>query len=92
MTRAARCIGGIILALALVAGAAAAEELPVWPNEQQAMLRRVEEQLLVVQRQLFKARQQHDAAGIETHGTRFRELQDSRRKLLELTRDQLPSE
>lgn len=92
MTRAARCLGGIALALLLGAGAAAAEELPLWPYEQQSMLSEVEEKLLVVQRQLFKARQQHDAAAIETYGTRFRELQDTRRKLLALTRDQLPSE
>jgi hypothetical protein len=72
--------------------AAAAGELPSWPHEQQDVLRQVEEELLVVQRRMFKARQKHDVAALETDEVRFRELQEQRRQLIELTRDQLPSE
>lgn len=87
--RVARLLVAGLLALAL---GAAAQELPSWPHEQQALLRQVEDQLLTVQRHLFKARQQQDADAVATYGAQYRELQDTRRKLIELTRDQLPSQ
>jgi hypothetical protein len=87
----ARPIAALAVALLLVR-AAAAEELPSWPHEQQAMLQQVEQDLLTAQRQLFKARQQQDTAAIEGASARYRELQDTRRALLELTRNQLPSQ
>lgn len=93
MTRRAQLAARLALAMIVgAAGAAAAEELPSWPHEQQAMLRQVEDQLLTVQRQMFKARQQGDAAALDRAGTRFRELQDTRRQLIDVTRNQLPSE
>lgn len=94
MNRGARLIARLALGVCLAgaAGAAAAEELPSWPHEQQAMLRQVEDELLTVQRQMFKARQQGNAAALETSGAQFRDLQDKRRQLIELTRDQLPSQ
>ncbi len=93
MNRCGRLMGGIALVLAVgIAGAATGEGLPSWPHEQQAMLQQVDGQLLTVQHQLFKARQQHDAAAIENYGNQFRALQDTRRQLIALTRNQLQSQ
>jgi hypothetical protein len=90
--RGGRRLAALALALALgVAGVTVGEELPSWPHEQQALLQQVEEQLITVQHQLFKARQQHDTAALEAYGNQFRALQDQRRQLIELTRNQLPS-
>jgi hypothetical protein len=91
VTHTSRFIAALALLLVL-APAAGAGELPSWPHEQQAMLRQIEDELLVVQRQLFKARQQHDTAALESLGARYRELQETRRVLIEITRNQLPSE
>lgn len=82
----------LALVLALAAGARAEDPLPVWPHEQQALLRETESELLAVQRQLYKARRQGDAAAEQTHGEAFRTLQLKRRALIELTKDQLPVE
>lgn len=85
--------GAALLALCGAGAAFAAdEELPVWPHEQQAMLRQVEDDLLAVQRKLFKARQFQDQAAVESSSEEFRQLQDTRRKLINLTKDQLPAE
>jgi hypothetical protein len=71
---------------------ARAADLPEWPHEQQAMLRDVEGRLLRVQHQMFAARQQDDRAAVVELGKQFSELQAQRRQLIELTKDQLPSE
>ena len=94
MSTLTRRLARIALAMAIGAnGALAAEdELPTWPHEQQAMLRQVEDDVLALQRKMFKARQQGDTATVEQLNTRFRELQEKRHKLIDVTRDQLPSQ
>jgi hypothetical protein len=78
--------------LALAAIPVGAADLPVWPHEQQALLLTTEDELLQVQRKLFAARQRHDQTSIDELGQQFKELQEKRRQLIELTRDQLPSQ
>ena len=94
MSTLTRRLARIALALAIGAnGALAAEdELPTWPHEQQAMLRQVEGDVLALQRKMFKARQQGDTATVEQLNTRFRELQEKRHNLHEVTSDHLPSQ
>jgi len=82
----------VALAAALAAGPARAEDLPQWPHEQQEMLRETEAQVLKLQRQLSAARRNNDAASVAELSQQFKALQEKRRKLIVLTRDQLPSE
>lgn len=88
--------GRVLLAVALLCATAVppavADDLPVWPHEQQAVLNATEEELLIVQRKLFAARQGNDQAAITALSRQFRALQDKRLALIELTSGQLPSE
>lgn len=90
-----RC-GLVLLAVAMLCATAVppavADDLPVWPHEQQAMLNAADEELLTVQRKLFAARQAKDEPAINALTKQFQALQDKRRALIELTRGQLPSE
>ena len=54
-----RALAVALVLLALAVCPALGDELPQWPNEQQAMLRNVEGQVLQVQSQLFAAHQEH---------------------------------
>lgn len=87
-------LAAVALAVLVAAGGARAadDELPKWPHEQQAMLRQVEDDVVDVQRKMFKARQQGDTAALGKLDKQLRELQDKRRKLINLTKDQLPAE
>jgi hypothetical protein len=95
MTRSPSLIAQVLLAgltLGLTARPVLAADLPQYPNEQQALLRDTEHQVLDVQLQLFAARQRNDQAAVEQLGKQFKELQDKRRALIDATRDQLPSQ
>ena len=96
MSRRARGLGCVALAGALLLGGGGAlaseDELPAWPHEQQAMLRQVEDDVIALQRKMFKARQQGDMATVELLNKQFREIQEKRHKLIDVTKDQLPSE
>jgi len=87
-----RALAVALVLLALAVCPALGDELPQWPNEQQAMLRNVEGQVLQVQSQLFAARQTNDRTAIEELSKKFKALQDKRRVLIGLTANQLPSE
>ncbi|MGD9764846.1 MAG: hypothetical protein AB7V27_14120 [Candidatus Binatia bacterium] len=77
---------------ALGAGVGRSEERSVWPHEQQARLRVVEDQVVHVQRELFGARQRQDVAAIEDLNEQLKELQQERVQLIRATRNQLPSD
>lgn len=55
-------------------------------------LRDTEDEVLKVQRRLFAARQMQDQAATAELTKQFRELQDKRCQLIQVTRDRLPSE
>jgi hypothetical protein len=81
----------LLLAIVLIP-AARGDELPQFPDQQQALLRETEDQVVHVQLQLFAARQQHDEAAVSTLTKQFKALQDKRRALIAATKDQLPSQ
>lgn len=85
-------ISVFLIAIASVTPAAQGDEMPQFPDQQQALLRETEDQVVHVQRQLFAARQQHDEAAISSLTKEFKALQDKRRALITATKDQLPSE
>ena len=87
-----RVLGGMLLLALAMGGVARGEELPNWPHEQQAMLNQLDDELLTIQRKLFQARQQQDTAALQTYSAQYASVQSKRRKLIDLTQQQLPSE
>lgn len=85
-------VAALLLACAGTAWAAADDELPSWPHEQQAMLRDVEQKIVEVRRELFKARMMDDKDAVAAKDEEFRKLQEKRVKLIHLTKDQLPAQ
>ncbi len=85
-------LAALALAAVLTTGPVRGDDLPAWPNEQQALLRETEDQLIHVQHELFAARQQGDQTAVAELSKQFKELQDKRRRLITVTKDQLPSE
>ena len=85
-------VAAALVSLILAAAAPARAGDPLYPDQQQAALRETEDAVLKVQRQLFAARQLHDDAAVAELGKQFKELQDKRRQLIQVTKDRLPSE
>ena len=84
--------GAMTFWLLVAALPAPGEQLPEWPADQQDMLRQVEDRVIEMQRKVFAARQRGDQSALATYSQQYQELQEKRRVLIELTKNQLPSD
>ena len=89
----AGALGGVlVIALAAVVPAVRGDDMPQFPDQQQAVLRETEDQVVKLHKRLFAARQQQDEATVSALTKELKTVQDKRRALIAVTKDQLSSD
>jgi len=77
----------VLMALPALPQPAATADVPYWPSEQEQQLRRVETEILHLQRRLFAARQHSRKKRAKRLEKRFRKLKEEQAALLGLRVD-----